>query len=108
MALLKSKADQYGNGGISYWKIIETNINWLTKNSHCTLAGYVNQQARLDNKQPLESQSFDWSGDQFPFSLDVLNQEDENVIKVAYGKIKESKLDENNVEQNWFADAEDL
>ena len=107
MALQKLKDDPYGNGGINYWKIVETNINWLDKFSHVTLAGYLSRDARLAEKRPFEIQSFNWSGDEFPFGLDILNQEDENIVHIAYNKIKESKLDEEGNETNFFADAKD-
>ena len=76
-----------------YWKIIETNINYLTKNSHVTMAGYISEQTRLDGKNPATSVAFDWAGDEFPFGLDVLSEEGENAVKVAYKKIKESKME---------------
>jgi hypothetical protein len=107
MALEKIK--EIDNLGISgdYHKIVETNINWASRGSHVTLATYLNQQARLDGKNPLETTSFDWSGDEFPFDLPTLDAEGMNTIKVAYTKIKESKLDEEGNETNWFADAID-
>lgn len=108
MALYKQKEDIYGNSGIKYWRIIETNIDWANRQSHITLAGYVDKQARMDGKQPLECVSFDWNGDDFPFSINVLDQEGENIVRVAYEKIKESKLDEDGNETNWFVDAEDI
>ncbi len=108
MALYKQKEDIYGNSGIKYWRIVETNINWAQKASHIVLAGYVSKDARLAEKQPLECISFDWSNEDFPFTLDILDQEGENVVKVAYEKIKESKLDEGGNETNWFFDAENV
>jgi hypothetical protein len=104
MALLKKKQDPYGNGGIEYFKIIETNINWLDKTCHITLAGYVNQKARDEGKQPIESESFNWANEEFPFDLEKLNLKDENTVKVAYEKIKESKIEEGK-ETNFFVDA---
>lgn len=108
MALQKFKEDRFGNGGINYWKIIETNINWLNKNSHICLAGYNSKISRENLKQPMDSVFFDWNNDDFPFDINILNQENENIIHIAYEKIKESKLDENNNETNFFADAMDV
>lgn len=108
MALQKHKNDQFGNGGYNYWRIIETNINWASRSSHVSLAGYLTQEARQNDKQPMEVVSFDWSGENFPFDLPVLDGEGMNAVKVSYEKIKESKLDDKGEETNWFADAEDV
>jgi hypothetical protein len=108
MALQLTVASPYDGDIDGYWKIIETNINWLSRGSHVTIACYVNKQARIDGKQPILTRSFDWSGqDDFPFDLELLDQENENVIHMSYEKIKESKLDENGVESNEFVNAVD-
>lgn len=106
MALLKTKTQPTGTT-CEYWKVIETNINWLNQSAHVSLAGFLDQAARQAGKQPLEAVSFDWSGEDFPFTLSVLDQENENTVKVAYEKIKESKLDEEGNETNFFVDAID-
>lgn len=103
MALKKSKTLATGVVG-EYWKIVDLNINWLTNQAHVAMCLWVDQQARLDGKQPLESQSFDWSGTNFPFT----DEEPQNERATAYTKIKESNLDEEGNEQNWFADATDV
>jgi len=108
MALIKSTTLPYDGDAVSaYWKIIETNINCVAKSSHVTIACWINKQARLDGKQPFTSQSFDWSGDDFPFSMELLDEEGNNAVKISYEKIKESKLDENGVETNPLFGAED-
>ena len=107
MALSKHKDDNFGNGGYEYWRVIETNINWQNKSSHVVIAGYINKKARTDNKQPIECVAFDWSGTEFPFELDVLNEENENTVAIAYKKIKESVVNDKKEETNWFADAID-
>lgn len=105
MALKLKRDDQYGNGGIEYWKIVQTNINWLNNTSHVVLAGFLNQQTREDGKQPMQLENFDWSGDDFPFSIEEMNKLDNNVVKIAYEKIVESKLDEENKETNIWVNA---
>lgn len=108
MALKKSIKVNGWNITADYWKIVQVNIDYLNKQSHVVLALYLSQEDRTNGDKPLpESRSFDWSGDEFPFDLAVLSEEGENSVKVAYEKIKESKLNDEDVETNFFADAED-
>lgn len=74
-----------------YYKIIETNINYLYNTAHVSMGGWLDKASRDDGKNPIISESFDWSGDEFPFNISVLNEEDKNTISVSYEKIKESK-----------------
>lgn len=87
MALQISIPNNYGTE-TTYWKIVDTNINWLTKSSHITLCGWVDKQARLDGKQPTDQRSYDWGGTEFPFEVATLDEEDVNILTVAYEKIK--------------------
>jgi hypothetical protein len=85
MALKIEKDTNYGVSA-TYWKIIETNINYLSKNSRVVVAGYIDQKARDNGKEPLAGFGFDWNGEEFPFSVDALTEE--NPVKIAYEKIK--------------------
>lgn len=91
-----------------YYKIVEINTNWLEKSSHVVMLGYLDQTARQELRQPIVSKVYDWSGDEFPFTLEALDLEGNNQIKIAYAKIKESKLDEDGNETNEFASAIDV
>lgn len=104
MALIKEKTLNSGVTG-EYWRIIETNISYQSQLAHVTIGLYKDKQARLDGKDTLATQSFDWSGEDFPFTIDELTRC--NPVQLSYIKIKESKLDEEGNETNFFADAID-
>ncbi len=84
--------DKYGNGGVEWWVVIETNINWLRETAHVVVAGWINEQAYLDGKQPIDSKSYDYSGDDFPFKIEELDKAGVNTLSVAYEKIQEPKI----------------
>jgi hypothetical protein len=92
MALQITLPDRYGNGGTKYWKIIETNINWLNSTAHVVMAGWVSEQARLDGKEPLDSIAYDFTADNFPFVISELDKEGVNTLTVAYEAIKAPKI----------------
>lgn len=91
MGLIKQKEVDTSGYTAEYWKIIETNINYVDRVSHVTMGLYKDKQARQNGKNPVESASFDWLGDEFPFDIDILDEEGNNAVKIAYEKIKESK-----------------
>jgi len=80
--------DRYGNGGVEWWVVIETNINWLTETAHVTLAGWVDEKAYTDGKQPIDSKSYDYTKEDFPFKISELDKPDVNTLSVAYEAIK--------------------
>jgi len=109
MALIKSTNLPYDGEAVeAYWKIIETNINWLTKSSHVTISAWIDQEARENGKQPFASKSFDWSGADFPFGIETLDEEGNNAVKISYTKIKESILDDEGNETNEFINSVDV
>lgn len=83
MALLKTIPTAYGVDA-EYWKVVETNTDWLNRRSHVTMHGWLDQQARVDDKTPLTSRVYDWLGDDFPF----VESEPQNEREIAYLKIK--------------------
>jgi len=104
MALIKSTNLPYDGEAVeAYWKIIETNINWLTKSSHVTISAWIDQEARENGKQPFTSRSFDWSGDEFDFDVEG------KLVSQAYIKIKAEtvKDQEGNETPGEFANAVD-
>lgn len=85
MALLKNKPANFGLE-ITYWSIDELNINYASKQSHCVLFGYLSEDSKKEDKEkPVETISFDWSGEDFTFVKGVNN------IEIAYEKIKETE-----------------
>ncbi len=81
MALLKEIKTVYGVSA-SYWRIVETNINWLSRCAHVTIAGYVDGEARNTGNQPLMLMHFDFFDYNFPFT------KEEAVRREAYEAIK--------------------
>ena len=94
----------------SYWKVVEMNINWLNKSMHVTLLGWLDEQSRIDGRQPISSRSYDWSGDDFPFNTDILMDEANALIGAIYGKIQGLTTidDEGNEKAGEFATATDV
>lgn len=106
MAFSLTKSTQYGINA-TYYKVIETNINYLNKTAHVTLAGWVDQEARDTNKQPIDSVSVDFTPDNFPFNTTELDPKDINPVKVAYESVIELSVAENvTPEVAAFANAE--
>jgi hypothetical protein len=104
---LKKKMDLPNGTSCEYFRIYETNICWAERSAHITLAGYLNQEAREAGKRPMETKSFDYRGDEFPFSLNKLGEPDTNPISVAYEALK-AVPEEASAERKWFKDAEDV
>lgn len=68
---------------VSYWKILDCNVNMHDRRAHVTLGGFVNEQARLAGRLPLTTESCDWTPDDFPFTVGA------NWLAQAYLSIKE-------------------
>lgn len=101
MALLKTFPTDYSeNIQAVYWKIVESNINWLDSIAHVVIAGYVSEADRMAGMRFIATRSYDWSGDDFPFPPDNLPQLTlAQAFGMIYAKIK--LTDE-------FLDAEDV
>lgn len=115
MSLKINLPDRYGNGGVEYFKIIETNINWLNNTAHVVVAGWINEQARIDGKEPMDSIAYDFTADNFPFVISELDKEGVNTLSVAYEAIKEPKVETvqvgeqtQEIDQNVFSSAVDI
>ncbi len=75
MALKKIKELSSGIS-VEYWKVTQLNINWHKKQAHMVLEGFINKEARDDNKIPVTSQIWDFSGEDFPFTIEGKNVEE--------------------------------
>jgi len=93
MALIKSRIIK----GIdcSYWKIVDCNV----KTGFVGLALYLNKEHAKTRENMLDGRT----AFQIEFPVAEINP-----LAYAYEKIKESKLDEDGNELNWFADAENI
>lgn len=80
MALKINKPSEFGVDA-TYWRVMETNINWAEQKAHVTIAGYLTKKARTNGSQPLISYSMDWQGEEFPYALDL------NILKTTYEKL---------------------
>jgi len=87
MALEITKTTQYGNNA-TYWRVVETNVNWIRDDSHVTLAGYISSKERNAGNAPIATVNLDWPSEDNPFVLSELDKANTNTISVAYKKIK--------------------
>ena len=69
MALIKPIVTPYDSITADYWKIVATNINWLSKTAHVELAGWLTEEARRAGKSPIMSRTFEWHANNFPFNF---------------------------------------
>ena len=87
MALQKTKITIFG-APVSYWKVVETNVNWLNALSHITVAGYISKEASDSRLAPIESVSFDLNGADFPFNVDFSATNLSQLFAGFYSKVK--------------------
>jgi len=107
MALLKTKIIERGEQ-VTYWRWIQQNRSDINKDCHYVLGGWKDKAERdTYPHQPRIQQSFNFNGEEYPFSIEALSEDGKNDCCIAYEKVKESKLDEEKNETNFFADAED-
>jgi hypothetical protein len=67
-----------------YWKIRTLNLNHTDKTGTVILDGYVSEQARLDNKIPLDMRSLDVVDFDVWFAPAVIDVVGMNEVKSAY------------------------
>lgn len=78
----------------SIWEIIETHINFKTKTITVILAGYFNEESRLENKNPLEGKLFSNRTDKKDKSNDEIKIEDEIFDSLEISKNPLTKVSE--------------
>jgi hypothetical protein len=88
MALEKSIQHPTGASS-SYWRVTRISLDYERKTASISLAGYFNQQARIDNKRPLDTKQFNVMNTTFNqyFSPEELNN-NVNPVKQSYIYIK--------------------
>lgn len=104
MALFKPKTLPTGVTG-DYWTIADLNVNKLTKFAHVTICLFVNELVRrTPGAQPIDSMSFSWQGEDFPFVVEGNN------YAAAYTKMKQPVPApmEGGLTASFFADALDV
>ncbi len=92
----------------AYWKVVESNINWASMSCHIVLAGYLDSATRQEGRQPITSRNFDWSGSDFPYTVDAMSLS--NLVAITYNKIKSIKTVDSfgNETMGEFYEAEDV
>jgi hypothetical protein len=103
MALLK-KIYTEDNTGVyaEYWKVSEINSNWITNKIEIILVGYLSEEARINEKNPLLKRVVYATGSDAIayFSAIVMQPEGIDIIHEAYMYVKASSLE--------FYDAQDV
>ena len=73
-----------------YWKVSKTDLNYSSKEASITLLGYVSEDARIQNKIPLDTRTITASGTDFDiwFTPTVIDAQDINPVKNSYLYVK--------------------
>mgnify|MGYP006921391343 CR=1 FL=1 len=91
MSIIKN-IDLPTGGNVSYWKITKIIVEPQPINkAFVVLSGYINKSAKEQNKKPADQREFVWEGDDYPFAVEVLQQEGEDIYHLSYVKIKSAK-----------------
>ena len=104
MALQITLPTNYGVNA-TYHKVIKSDIDYLNQSAHVVLAGYADQNACANGNQPLSMTIFDWMGSDYPFSTSAQDAAGADTLGLSYLKIKQSKLDSQGVETNFWVNA---
>jgi hypothetical protein len=73
MAFVMSYPDKFGNANPnSFWSLIQLNMSILDKSALLVYYGYKDNQAWVDNKEPIGAKQYAITGDTFNFYLGVL------------------------------------
>lgn len=88
MALLKDITHPSGVT-LSYWRIVEVNLNWYRLTGRIAVAGYTSQEARLAGAEPLDVRTFRVEAETFPTYFSVEALEASNSLASAYAFVKE-------------------
>lgn len=84
------KTIQHPTGATSsYWRVINVSLNYQDNNATVYMAGYINDQTRLDNLMPLDGRNYSIIGGDFTtyFSITELDKST-NPVEQAYIYIK--------------------
>lgn len=73
-----------------YWKVSKTDINYMTNEATITLIGYVSEDARIQQKTPLDNRVITASGVTFGswFTPGAIDPQDINPVKNSYLYVK--------------------
>ena len=85
MALQKAIIDAKTGATTNYWKIESITLN--TNSASFVISGYVTQQARNENKTPIDHRSY-FLVDHPSFTCEGLDASETNPIKAAYLYLK--------------------
>jgi hypothetical protein len=82
MALKKVTETQYGVN-CEYWKVTTTNVDWFARTATIIVDGFLNEDARIDRKEPLDKKVYSFVDKEF-----IFNNED-NLVAKSYEILKE-------------------
>lgn len=84
------KTIQHPTGATSsYWRVVNTNLDYISDIAYVVIVGYIDEQTRLDNRSPLDQRNYSVIGDNFTtyFSITELDK-NTNPVEQAYIYIK--------------------
>lgn len=93
MALQKQKDTQFGIKA-NYWKVVQTNINWLDKKANIIMAGFENEASRRANNTALSRVNYEYEeildiGDKIISPFPFVPEDD--IVAKSYELIKQTK-----------------
>ncbi|EGT3796308.1 hypothetical protein KWL06_014015 [Clostridioides difficile] len=91
MAISKDITNAMGQTA-NYWRITTINSSYGAKKCNVFIAGYKDEQRRLDNKQPIVVKNYMMKEDDFALYLDTntLDISGVNQVQACYNWLKES------------------
>jgi hypothetical protein len=81
MALAKTVSTKFGVNA-TYHKLSTITISWHTRDCYVEVYSYVSQDIREQEKSPIYTRSYDFSGDSFTFDVEL------NISEQLYNKLK--------------------
>jgi len=84
---LRLKSVTKNNSG-EYWKIVNVNMNPVNRSSKIKMALYENRISMTTGGEPLDFRQYIWEDIENPFTFDTITKNGEDLIDLAYNKIK--------------------
>jgi hypothetical protein len=82
MALAKTILTKFGVN-TTYHKLTTITISWHTRECYADVYSYISQELREQEKSPLSTRHYEFSGDGFTFDVNL------NISEQIYNKLKE-------------------
>jgi len=85
MALSLSK-EQPSGLVCSYWRLLSVKLDAASQRAEVCLGLYKDKEARQAGKEPATWAHYEWSGDDYPFTVAAMDEA--NPVALAYAKLK--------------------